>query len=54
MLLVIVGFSMPVHGKETSLKREGNVKGVEEQIINLKEDYLFLENEIQILLEECK
>ncbi len=52
LLLITMGFSLPVYGKE-SLNRQGNIKGFEEQIVNLKEDYLFLENEIQNLLEEC-
>ena len=54
ILLTMVGISMPVYGKETSMKREGNINGIGGQIINMKADYVYLENEIQKLLEECK
>lgn len=51
VLVIIVSVSQPVYGKE-KIKREGNLKGVNEQIVNLKKDYFFLENEIQKLREE--
>ena len=54
LIFIICFFSIPVYGKEISMKREGNIKAMEEQIMNLYEDYLFLENEIRNLLEECR
>ena len=54
VLLILMMISMPIYGKESSLKGEGNIKGIGEQIANLKSDYDYLEKEIHMLLEECK
>lgn len=53
MTSLVIGCSFPVYGKDTSLNKQGNVTGFQEQICNMKEDYLYLEMEIQRLLEEC-
>ena len=52
--LILITVSMPIYGKESSLNGNGNIKGIGEQITNLKSDYDYLENEIHMLLEECK
>ena len=54
LLFTLVGISIPVYGIEKSVKNQGNIKGMGEQIICLKEDYFYLQSEIQSLLEECK
>lgn len=53
LLAMMLGFSMPVYGEESYLEEKGNIKGFEEQIKNMNEDYVFLENEIQSSIEEC-
>lgn len=53
VLLVIAGVSIPVHGKESSLKVRGNIADIEEQISNMEADYWYLEAEIHRLLAEC-
>lgn len=53
LLSMLIGFSLPVYGEESSLEGQGNVKGLEEQIKNMNEDYVLLENEIKNALEEC-
>ena len=49
--VIVIGVTQPVYGKGKT-ERQGDLTGINEQIINLKKDYLFLENEIQKLREE--
>lgn len=53
ILGMITGISLPVYGKESSLNGQGHIKGFEEQICNMRVDYLYLEGELAKLLEEC-
>ena len=54
MLLILLGISIPVYGKESALSETGNLIGIGEQIRNMEEDYKYLENEIIKLFEECE
>lgn len=53
VLLLMVLFSVPVSAKESSLNKQGNIQGFNEQIRNMQTDYVYLENEIFKLMEEC-
>ena len=54
-ILLIVGYviSIPIYGKASNLKRHGNIKGFEEEIKNMKEDFIYLESELISLRREC-
>jgi len=54
VLVMILGISIPVYGKESSLKLQGNITGMEEQISNMGRDYLYLEEEIQRLTDDME
>ena len=51
----IISFTItiPVYGKESGLQEQGNIIGFLNELRNMKEDYVFLENEILGLMEEC-
>lgn len=47
------GIAISAYGMESEISTKGNIKGMEEQILCLKEDFVYLQEEIQSLLEEC-
>lgn len=53
VLAAVVAFAVPVYGQELSLQKQGNIKGMEDEVKEMKEDYLFLEKEIINLRGEC-
>ena len=54
LLLIICMITVPIYGQASNLQKRGNIKGTEEDIRNMKEDFYFLESEIDKLLDECK
>ena len=59
LILITVCFilfiiSKPIYSKADFEKNIGNVFGIEENIILMKEDLLFLNREIEKLRGECK
>lgn len=54
VMIIIIGISAPVYGKENALTGQGNMKGIDEQLKNMESDYNYLENEILKLFEECE
>ena len=51
--ILVLTIVTPVYGQESRLQKQGNITGFRDVIRNMKEDYVFLENEIFSLMEEC-
>lgn len=53
LFVLIYAVAIPVYGKEFRVQNQGNILGFMDEIRNMEADYIFLENEIFGLMEEC-
>ena len=53
LFVLIYAVAIPVYGKESRVQNQGNILGFMDEIRNMEADYIFLENEIFGLIEEC-
>lgn len=56
LVVVVMLFFLfpPLNGKADYLESVGNIEGIEEKLVNMKQDFLFLNEEIERLWEECE
>ena len=54
LFILLFGFSLQAYGQESLLKGQGNIFGMIENIKTMKQDFLFLEQQIIMLEGECR